>query len=117
MPKVNIPSVANTVISRIIHTADHVFHVFACRERWERGIAGEGGWVWGAPGRAETQRTAGDNREASTPSLAAREKGRRDESSKQAVNGAAGSEIIPLSASGATSVAEHCCGANPPRED
>lgn len=78
---------------------------------------GRGGLRGGVPGRAGTQRTAGDNREASTPSLAAREKGQCDESSKQAVNGAVGSEIIPLSPSGATSVAEHCCGANPPRED
>lgn len=33
MLRVNIPCVANTVISRTVHTVTHVFHVFACRKR------------------------------------------------------------------------------------
>lgn len=40
MLRVNIPCVANTVISRTVHTANHVFHVFACR-KGERDIGGE----------------------------------------------------------------------------
>ena len=40
MFRVNIPCVANTVISRTVHTANHVFHVFACR-KGERDIRGD----------------------------------------------------------------------------
>lgn len=32
MLRVNIPCVANMVISRSVHTVNHVFHVFACRK-------------------------------------------------------------------------------------
>lgn len=50
MPKVNIPAVANMVISRIIHTAGHVFHAFACREKM-----GEKRRVCEGPRRAEAK--------------------------------------------------------------
>lgn len=33
MLRVNIPCVANTVISHTVHTVTRVFHVFACRKR------------------------------------------------------------------------------------
>lgn len=40
MLRVNIPCVANTVISRTVHTVARVFHVFACGKR-EREIGRE----------------------------------------------------------------------------